>query len=258
VRASPRGLSPSRRFLHAMIFIDAREGLSGDMLLAAMLGLLDESGRASSVSLLTKSSAKRGIEFRFMEMEEDDQKGFGIAYVQPEPASYGASRDECYARLDLIESEIGSGSPIGKKTLDNIFEAEAEAHAMPVADVHLHEIGRTQALINIAGIGLVSTRLSKGGDDEFVCSTIATGMGVTVVSHGAIRIPAPASTILLKGLRHEPGGSPGERATPTGIATVKALSQRQAEPPHEFSKKSVGFGTRRFAGRLGRTTLLRV
>jgi len=240
-----------------MIFIDAREGLSGDMLLAAMLGLLDESERTSTVSLLTRASAKRVIEFRFMEMEEDGQEGFGIEYVQPEPVSYGASRDECYARLDLIESEIGSTSPIGKKILDNIFEAEAEAHAMPVTEVHLHEIGRTQALINIAGIGLISTKLSEGGDDEFVCSTIATGTGMTVVSHGAIRIPAPASVILLRGLRHEPGGSPGERATPTGIAAVKALSRRQAEPPQKFSKKSVGFGTRRFAGRLGRTTLLR-
>ena len=244
--------------MYAMIFIDAREGLSGDMLLAAMLGLLDEPERTSTVGLLKKSSAKRGIEFRFMEIEEEGQKGLGIAYVQPEPSSYGVSRDECYARLDLIEREIDSGSPIGKRILDNIFEAEAEAHAMPVAEVHLHEIGRTQALMNIAGIGLVSTRLSKGGDEEFVCSTIATGMGVTVVSHGAIRIPSPASTILLRGLKHEPGGSPGERATPTGIAAVKTLSRRQAEPPHEFSKKSVGFGTRRFAGRLGRTTLLRV
>jgi uncharacterized protein (DUF111 family) len=114
-------------------------------------------------------------------------------------------------------------------------------------------------MMNIAGISFVSALLSKEGDEEFVCSTITTGRGVVVVSHGAIRIPAPASAFLLRGLKNEQGSSPGERATPTGIAAAKTLVSTQSDDvPDRFSRRSIGFGTKRFGGRLGRTTLYRV
>jgi uncharacterized protein (DUF111 family) len=114
-------------------------------------------------------------------------------------------------------------------------------------------------MMNIAGIGFVSALLSRDGDEEYVCSTITTGRGVVVVSHGAIRIPAPASAFLLRGLKNEQGPSPGERATPTGIAAVKTLVSTQSDVvPDRFSRESIGFGTKRFGGRLGRTTLYRV
>ena len=242
-----------------MIFIDSRDGLSGDMLLAAMIGLLDDSARRRTTDLLGLASQRRGIVFRIMEIEEDREKGFGISYTQSEARQRDASYDECFDRLGEIEKELGSDSAIGKKILANIFEAEAEAHRLPVRDVHLHEIGRIQAMMNIAGISLVSALLSKEGDEEFVCSTITIGRGVVVVSHGAIRIPAPASAFLLRGLKNEQGSSPGERATPTGIAAVKTLVSTQSDDvPDRFSRRSIGFGTKRFGGRLGRTTLYRV
>jgi uncharacterized protein (DUF111 family) len=239
-----------------MIFIDVREGLSGDMLLAGMIGLLDDSVRMRATDLLGVVSQRRDIRFQIMGIEEDHEKGLGISYTQREVRQRDASYDECFDRLREIEKELGSESVVGKKILTNIFEAEAEAHRLPVRDVHLHEIGRTQAMMNIAGISFVSDLLSKGGDEEFVCSTIVTGKGVVVVSHGAIRIPAPASAFLLRGLKHEQGSSPGERATPTGIAAVKTLVSTQSDDlPERFSRRSIGFGTKRFGGRLGRTTL---
>jgi uncharacterized protein (DUF111 family) len=242
-----------------MIFIDSREGLSGDMLLAAMIGLLDDSARRRTTDMLALVSQKRGIVFQIMEIEEDHEKGLGISYTQRGQPQLEAPYDECFDRLGEIERELGSNSAVGKKILANIFEAEAEAHRLPVRDVHLHEIGRIQAMMNIAGIGFVSSLLSKEGDEEYVCSTITTGRGVVVVSHGAIRIPAPASAFLLKGLKSEQGLSQGERATPTGIAAVKTLVRTQSDSiPDRFSRRSIGFGTKRFGGRLGRTTLYRV
>ena len=239
-----------------MIFIDTREGLSGDMLLAAMIGLLDDSARRRTTDLLGLVSQRRDVTFHIEEMEEDHEKGLGISYTRPDAPQREASYDECFGRLGEMEKELGSSSAVGKKILTNIFEAEAEAHRLPVRDVHLHEIGRTQAMTNIAGIGFVSALLSRDGDEEFVCSTITTGRGVVVVSHGAIRIPAPASAFLLRGLKNEQGSSPGERATPTGIAAVKTLVSTQSDVvPDRFSRKSIGFGTKRFGGRLGRTTL---
>ncbi len=242
-----------------MIFIDSRDGLSGDMLLAAMIGLLDDSVRLRTTDLLELASQKRGIAFRIMEIEEDREKGLGISYTQREAQPHDASYDECFDRLGEIEKELGSSSAVGKKILTNIFDAEAEAHRLPVRDVHLHEIGRTQAMMNIAGISFVSALLSEEGDEEFFCSTITTGRGLVVVSHGAVRIPAPASVFLLRGLKNEQGSSPGERATPTGIAAVKTLVTGQSDDvPERFSRKCIGFGTKRFGGRLGSTTLYKV
>lgn len=228
------------------------------MLLAAMIGLLDDPSRRRTTDLLELASQRRGVMFQIMEMEEDREKGLGISYTQREAPQLEASYDECFGRLGEIENELGSNSSVGKKILTNIFEAEAKAHRLPVRDVHLHEMGRTQTMMNIAGTSFVSALLSKAGDEEYVCSTITTGRGVVVVSHGAIRIPAPASAFLLKGLKNEQGSSPGERATPTGIAAVKTLVSRQSDDvPDRFERRSIGFGTKRFGGRLGRTTLYR-
>lgn len=242
-----------------MIFIDSREGLSGDMILAAMIGLLDDPVRRRTIDLLDLVSRKRDVIFQIMEVEEDQEKGLGISYTQHEALRLEVSYDDCFGRLREIEKELGSESAVGEDILANIFEAEAQAHRLPAREVHLHEIGRTQSMINIAGIGFVSSLLSTEGDEGFVSSTITTGRGIVVVSHGAIRIPAPASAFLLKGLKNEQGASPGERATPTGIAAVKTLIRAQSDDlPDRFSRRSIGFGTKRFGGRLGRTTLYRM
>ena len=86
-----------------MIFIDSREGLSGDMLLAAMIGLLDDSARRRTTDLLGLASQRRDIVFRIMEIEEDREKGFGISYTQREARQRDASYDECFERLGEIE-----------------------------------------------------------------------------------------------------------------------------------------------------------
>ncbi len=242
-----------------MIVIDAREGVSGDMLLAAMLGSLNEPGRKNAVHSIARACASRGLEFKMIDIEDQGDAGLGIAYGAGPPTEPDASRQSCYSRLAQLERDIGSASEIGRKILDLVFVAEAEAHGVPVEEVHLHEIGRTQALVNIAGIGLAASVLEREGAGGFVSSAITTGGGMVVVSHGAVRIPAPASAILLRGLKHQKGDSPGERATPTGIAAVRALAESQIDSlPSEFRRRTVGFGTKRFAGRLGRTALLRL
>ena len=243
--------------MDSMIFIDAREGVSGDMLLAAMIGLLDRDKRQDAIKRLTRASEEQGLGFKLLELEDQGEAGLGITYLQPEPASHGVSYDEAFELLEKIERDLGPSSDTGRKILESIFKAEAEAHGAPARQVHLHEMGRPQAMMNIAGIGMLASELLAEGAQGFSCSTITTGKGIVVVSHGAVRVPAPATAILLKGLRHEPGLDPGERATPTAIAAIKVLASSQTDkPPQKFSKRSVGYGTKRFGDRLGRTVLI--
>ena len=242
-----------------MIYIDAREGLSGDMLVAAMLDLLDPKLAREAARRIETAAASHAITFSTAEIEEDGEKGLSVNYRLPEPSVTGTSYDSAFVQLDDFENHLDSHAPTGRLILRTVFEAESEAHDMPVEQVHLHEIGRPQGTLNMAAIGLLSHMLLQDGGENFVSSKIVTGKGIAVVSHGAVRIPPPAARILLRGLWHEEGDAAGERATPTGIAALKVLASSQTDmvPLNHFTKKGIGFGTKRFGGRLGRTVLYR-
>ena len=228
------------------------------MLLAAMIGLLDDDERTRIAEQIKEAALAHGLQFELLSIEESGESGLGISYREPEPLmAQETSYEQCFSVLAEMEGQIGSNAPAARAILRVIFEAEGQAHGLPPEEVHLHEIARPQAMLNIAAIGHLSQRLSEVTGGPLVCSTITTGRGIVVVSHGAVRVPPPASLALLKDMMHQPGDSPGERATPTGIAAVKALIHHQSDVvPTTFKKRSIGFGTRRFAGMLGRTSLL--
>jgi uncharacterized protein (DUF111 family) len=221
-----------------------------------MLALLDLDALAGARERMELAARNQGVRFELTEIEADGDSGLGISYTEHGHGQHGASYDDCFSRLAKAEEDLESRSAIGRSILEHIFRAEGEAHGVQPREVHLHELARPQAVMNIAGIGKAASMLLEAGAEGFVCSTIVTGSGVVVVSHGAFRVPAPASKILLRGLRHEPGDSPGERASPTGVAAAKVLAGSQSDDiPGRFQRKGVGFGTKRFSGRLGRDTL---
>lgn len=240
-----------------MIHIDAREGLSADMLLAASIGLLP-SGQTSDVLQRIRMTAERfGATFHWATIEEGGEKGLALSCTVKQSLPHERSHSEAFSVLSSMSSDLGSSDDVASRILSRIFEAESAAHGLPPEQVHLHEIGRIQALLNIAGIGLVVPMISDQGE-ALQYSTITTGRGVTVTSHGTMRIPAPASAFLLRGLVHVTGDHPGERATPTGVAAVSVLATEHADAlPGIPLARSVGFGTKRFAGRLGRVVMTR-
>jgi uncharacterized protein (DUF111 family) len=238
-----------------VIHLDAREGLSADMLLAASMGLLPPETLSSVLERMHRAADGVGLSFHYEEVREEGDSGLAVSYVPRTPPPSTTSHPEAYSLLSSVNSSLGSDGEVARRILDRIFEAEAAAHGLPPEEVHLHEIGRPEALMNIAGIGLVVPMLMSG-DREFLCSTITTGRGVTTISHGIFRVPAPATAFLLEGLKHAAGDHPGERATPTGVAAVSVLATGHSDDvPKEVLARSTGFGTKRFAGRLGRVVM---
>jgi uncharacterized protein (DUF111 family) len=239
-----------------MIFVDCTEGLSGDMLLSAMLQLLPGGRKTEIISRMTEVAKGGGLDLTVVNIHESGDAGLGISYGPTAMDREETPYEEAFSMLDRFSRSLESSSDLPRKILGHIFDAESEAHGLPAPKVHLHEIGRPQAILNMAAIGLVHSELVALGAGEFVSSTIVTGKGIVVVSHGAVRVPAPAARILLRGLDHTLGTDPGERATPSGIASVKAMISRQSDDiPETFRAKGIGFGTKRFGGRLGRTTV---
>lgn len=235
--------------------IDAREGLSADMLLAASIGLLSPAQSDDAVGRMSEAADAHGVEFHCSEIEEEGERGLAISYVAREGPASTLSHADAYSAVSSMSRLLGSDGAVAIRILDRIFEAESDAHGLPPEQVHLHEIGRPQALLNIAGIGLVAPMVAPPGE-RVLCTTVTTGRGVTATSHGTFRVPAPAAAFLLRGLAHTPGDHPGERATPTGLAALSVIATGHSDDlPASFKKRSVGFGTKRFAGRLGRVAM---
>jgi uncharacterized protein (TIGR00299 family) protein len=118
-----------------------------------------------------------------------------------------------------------------------LAEAEAKVHGAPLEDVHFHEVGGVDAIVDIVG---AAAGLESLGAELVVCSPIATGRGITESLHGTIPVPAPAVLEILHGAPLFERGAQ-ELITPTGAAILAAASARFGPMP-AMVIDSVGYG----------------
>ena len=163
----------------------------------------------------------------------------------PAPHTHGRGLTE-------VREIIGKAaiSDNAKKSAIAIFEAlgaaEAKIHNVPVEQVHFHEVGAVDAMVDIvcAAVGAESL-----GVDEFVCSPLNVGGGTVECAHGTFPVPAPATVELLKDAPVYSSGVLAELVTPTGAAIVKTLVRRfSAFPEIKIEKSGYGAGSREFPG----------
>jgi pyridinium-3,5-bisthiocarboxylic acid mononucleotide nickel chelatase len=146
----------------------------------------------------------------------------------------------------IIDRTAISGT--AKATAIRIFEAlgtaEAEIHNTSVEDVHFHEVGAVDAMVDIvcAAVGVESLAV-----DEWVCSPLNVGGGTVQCAHGTLPVPAPATLRLLRDALVYSAGPQVELVTPTGAALVQTLSKRFSSfPAMTIEKAGYGAGTREF------------
>ena len=137
-------------------------------------------------------------------------------------------------------------SEAARKTAIAVFEAlgsaEAKIHNTDIEDIHFHEVGAVDAMVDIvcAAVGVEAL-----GVDEIVCSPLNVGGGTVTCAHGTFPIPAPATLELLKHAPVYSSGVQAELVTPTGAAIVKTLARRFADfPATRVEKIGYGAGTR--------------
>lgn len=102
-----------------------------------------------------------------------------------------------------------------------VAEAEARVHGKSVDEVHFHEVGATDSIVDIVGAAICCHRLEV---DEIWSSPVELGKGVTRCAHGLIPVPAPATVEILKGVPTTRGGTDHEATTPTGAAILAVLA----------------------------------
>jgi len=137
-----------------------------------------------------------------------------------------------------------------KRTASEIFlalgAAEAKIHDVGIEDVHFHEVGAADAIVDIACAAVGAEAL---GVEQFICSPLNVGGGTIGCSHGVVPVPAPATLELLQGAPIYSDDLQKELVTPTGAAIVKVLvSSFGSRPMMTTEKVGYGAGARNFSG----------
>ena len=128
-----------------------------------------------------------------------------------------------------------------------IAEAEAAMHHSTPDEVHFHEIGGIDSLLDICGVAWCLEYL---GVDEVHCSALPYSSGFVDCAHGRMPVPAPATLKILQGVPMIPTDIKGELITPTGAAIVATLAQSfGAPPPFTINATGHGAGKKRWADR---------
>ncbi|HVX38977.1 MAG TPA: nickel pincer cofactor biosynthesis protein LarC [Gemmatimonadaceae bacterium] len=229
--------------------LDPFSGIAGDMTLGAMLDVgLDAEWLRALPGVLGLEDI--GVQIREVIRGEIVCRKVDFD-IPPQP--HGRHIREIRA---LVER---SGAPLRVRELADraftaIATAEGEIHGMSPDDVHLHEVGAVDAILDVVG---VIWGLEQLGVERVYCGTIALGDGTVRAAHGLLPVPAPATLKLLEGhpVRPGPDGS-GELVTPTGAALVRTLSA--GPPPRESTPIRSGFGagTKDFVGRANAVRLI--
>jgi uncharacterized protein (TIGR00299 family) protein len=221
---------------------DPFSGIAGDMSLGALLAVgLDP-------DWLRRLPGVLGLDDIGVEIQEVLRGEIVCQKVDFEipPQPHGRHIKEIRA---LVER---SGAPervraLADRTFTAIAVAEGAIHGMSPDDVHLHEVGAVDAILDIVG---VIWGLDQLGVERVYCGTMALGDGSVRAAHGVLPVPAPATLKLLEGLPVRPGPeNSGELVTPTGAALMRVLSS--GPPPAEYVPVRSGFGagTKDFRGR---------
>lgn len=125
-----------------------------------------------------------------------------------------------------------------------IAQAEGKIHGMDPADVHFHEVGAMDSILDIIGVCLALDNL---GIERIVVSPVPVGFGRIRIAHGVYPIPAPATAEILRGVPLSAFTAQGELTTPTGAGIAKALASGYgAMPAGTIERIGYGAGTKDF------------
>jgi uncharacterized protein (TIGR00299 family) protein len=213
--------------------LDCVGGIAGDMLLAALLDA------GASRERLDDVPGRLGIGAVEIRVTRVERHGIAALHVDVVPPADPPPRT--WRRMRELVEGADLPAPAGRRalaTLARLADAEATVHGAPVDDVHFHELGGVDTLVDVCGAAVL---LDDLGVDRITCSPLPVAHGLTRAAHGVLPLPAPATVELLRGaqLRGEPGDR--ELVTPTGAALAVTLADSFGPPP-PLVLHSAGYG----------------
>lgn len=229
------------------LHIDPASGASGDMFLGMFISLgvatevvEEAAGRVvpGEFELSVRDATRGGIRSTSVEVKAHaHQSGHGHAHGHSHGHAHGRG---LAAILELIGS-AGLDASVAERSarvFTSLAEAEGHVHGTSPEEVHFHEVGAVDSIVDVVGS---SAALEALGASRVTCSAVATGTGTVVCEHGEIPVPAPATMELLKGIPTRPTGVQAELTTPTGAVLLREFVDEFAPPPAGAPLR-VGYG----------------
>ncbi|HDR89051.1 MAG TPA: nickel pincer cofactor biosynthesis protein LarC [Bacteroidetes bacterium] len=222
-----------------ILYYDCFSGISGDMNLGAMVDLGISPGQISDqlnllnirdeYTLTFENSKKMGISGTKAEikLQHRDQ-------THPHPHRHLSDIEHIIKKSKIAEPV----KQLSLQIFQRIARAEARVHGTTVEQVHFHEVGATDALVDIVGAAICFHLLDV---DEVWSRPPELGGGFVHCAHGRMPVPAPATAELVRDIPTTSGAVQAETTTPTGAAILTTLAHRF--PPHpSFTIKKTGYG----------------
>ncbi|HEY4000850.1 MAG TPA: nickel pincer cofactor biosynthesis protein LarC [Candidatus Xenobia bacterium] len=217
-----------------MVHFDCIGGASGNMLLGA---LLDVGAPAMDIERLLRTLPVSDWQWR---IETVRRGSIGATHLTVESAERQPQRH----LSDIVGILAGLPEPVrgrARRVFERLAQAEAKVHRTGVDEVHFHEVGAVDAIVDIVG---TVAALHFLGVDTVSASPLPLGHGLIECQHGTFPNPAPATVELLKGVPTRAVDVAAELVTPTGAALLVGLEARFGAPPPVWDSVGYGAGTR--------------
>jgi len=217
-------------------YLDCFSGISGDMMLGA---LVDAGADLDHVRAQLRRLPVAGFTIRAEKVRKDI---VAATQIRVEIEEHHHHRGLAEILRIIASAELG---PAVERNASAIFrrlgEAEARVHHVPVEQVHFHEVGAVDAIVDIAGTCVALDLLKV---QAVYCSSVNVGSGEVKSSHGILPVPAPATAELLKGAPSYSTRVGRELTTPTGAAIATTLAVGFGPMP-PMTVSAIGYGAGR-------------
>lgn len=231
-----------------IIYFDSVGGASGDMILAC---LLDLGADLKKIQADLKKMVKDHFSIAAKPSRQNGLRGLRVKVNIPHHDKHG--HEHHHRGLDDIEKMINSSklSSSVKGHAISVFrrlaKAEAKAHGVKPTEIHFHEVGALDSIIDIVGSCLA---LKQIGAERVAVGHLPLGCGTIKCAHGILPSPAPATIELLKGFAVEQTEEKFELVTPTGAALLTTWKNAEHVPAGaKVIRAGYGFGHFELNGR---------
>lgn len=221
------------------LYLECAMGAAGDMLMAALYELcpqkeqfLEKMNRLlPGVEISVETVDRRGIAGTHMRVvihgqEEGHPTGHEHDHEHPHEHHHD-HHDHAHHSLADIEAVIGgfdlpeAVKEQARAVYGRIAAAESRAHGVSVGEVHFHEVGALDAVVDVTGVCYLLHLLAP---DAVTASPVTVGSGTVRTAHGVLPVPAPATAHLLEGVPIRTGDIAAELCTPTGAALLRQFA----------------------------------
>lgn len=228
-------------------YLEPCGGLSGDMMLGALVDvglplevlteMIGALGLADEVEVSQRRVMKTGISATKVDVIRVGEHHHGHAHEHENEHHHGRS---AAALIEVIEGADLANEVIARSVeiVRRLAEAEAKIHDTTPEEVHFHELGGLDTIVDVVG---AVEGLRHLGVERLHCAPLPIGHGWINCAHGRLPVPAPATAELLRGIPTRAVDVEGETVTPTGAALAAVLAEGFGRPA-DFVADRVGYG----------------